>query len=73
MNDKVKIPAEILRGLDAVRHTGRTNMFDRPAVAAIALELGYVDAAFWLEDEVNHTAYATGIFKGFTEKENPTP
>jgi len=73
MADKVKIPAEVLRGLDAVRHTGRINMLDRPAVAAIALELGYVDAAFWLEDKTNHTAYATGIFKGFTEEENPTP
>ncbi len=73
VSDKVKIPEEVLRGIEAVRKSGRTNMLARDAVAAIALELGYVDAAFWLIDKVNHTAYATGIFKGFTEKETPTP
>jgi len=71
MADKVQIPEKVLEGIKAVRKSGKTNMLDRPAVAAIALELGYVDAAFWLEDKANHTAYATGIFKGFTEEENP--
>ena len=73
MADKVQIPEKVLEGIEVVRKSGRTNMLDRPAVAAIALELGYVDAAFWLEDKANHTTYATGIFKGFTEEENPTP
>ncbi len=73
MTDKVQIPEKVLEGIEAVRKSGRTNMLDRPAVAAIALELGYVDAAFWLEDKANHTAYATGIFKGFTDEANPTP
>ena len=73
MTDKVQIPEIVLEGIEAVRKSGRTNMLDRPAVAAIALELGYADAAFWLEDKANHTAYATGIFKGFTDQENPTP
>ena len=73
MADKVKIPAEVLEGIEAVRVSGRTNMLDRPAVAAIALELGYVDAAFWLEDKANHKAYATGIFHGFEEADTPTP
>ena len=73
MADKVQISEKVLEGIEAVRQSGKTNMLDRPAVAAIALELGYVDAAFWLEDKTNHTAYATGIFKGFTEEENPTP
>ena len=72
MVDSIPIPPEVLEGIEAVRKSGRTNMLDRPAVAAIALELGHVDAAFWLEDKANHTAYATGIFKGFTEEENPT-
>jgi len=71
MADKVQIPEKVLEGIEAVRQSGRTNMLDRPAVAAIALELGFVDAAFWIEDKANHTAYATGIFKGFTEEENP--
>ena len=73
MDDKVKIPAAVLQGIEAVRKSGRTNMLDRPAVAAIALELGYVDAAFWLEDKANHSTYATGIFHGFSEEDSPTP
>ena len=73
MADKVQISEKVLEGIEAVRQSGKTNMLDRPAVAAIALELGYVDAAFWLDDKANHTAYATGIFHGFAEKENPTP
>jgi len=73
MVDSIPIPPEVLEGIEAVRKSGRTNMLDRPAVASIALELGFVDAAFWLDDKANHTAYATGIFKGFTEEKNPTP
>ena len=73
MGDSIPIPPEVLEGIEAVRQSGRTNMLDRPAVAAIALELGYVDAAFWLEDKANHKTYAQGIFKGFTEEENPAP
>jgi len=72
MADKVMIPAEVLEGIEAVRRSGRTNMLDRNAVASIALELGFVDTAFWLEDKANHKAYAEGIFHGFTE-EAPTP
>ena len=73
MADKAQIPAKVLEGIEAVRQSGRTNMLARDMVAAIALELGHVDAAFWLEDKANHTAYATGIFKGFAEEENPAP
>ena len=73
MADKVKIPASVLEGIEAVRISGRTNMLSRDAVAAIALELGYVDAAFWLEDNANHKTYATGIFHGFAEEDFPTP
>ena len=75
MGDKVPIPIprEVLEGIEAVRQSGRTNMLDRNAVATIALELGYVDAAFWVEDKANRKAYATGIFNGFEEAETPTP
>jgi len=72
MADKVQIPEKVLKGIEAVRKSGKTNMLDRPMVAAIALELGYVAAAFWLEDKANHTAYATGIFNGFEEADTPT-
>ena len=73
MADPILIPAAVLEGIEAVRRSGRTNMLARDTVAAIALELGYVDAAFWLDDKANHKTYAQGIFKGFTEEENPTP
>jgi len=48
-------------------------MLDRPAVAAIALELGHVDAAIWLTDRDNFKTYAQGIFQGFIAEESPTP
>ena len=70
---KVAIPPEVLKGIEAVRRSGRTNMLARDMVAAIALELGYVDAAFWLTDKANHKAYAEGIFRGFTEETPTTP
>ena len=77
MADKVPIPAEVLKGIEAIRRSGRTNMLDRVAVAAIALELGFVEAAFWIEDKANRKAYAEGIFRGFTEStttpETPSP
>ena len=72
MADPIPIPAAVLEGIEAVRKSGRTNMLARDTVAAIALELGYVDAAFWLDDKTNQKTYAQGIFNGFTEKENPT-
>jgi len=73
MADKVKIPAAVLRGIEVVRKSGRTNMLARDIVAIIALELGYVEAALWLDDEANHKAYASGIFHGFEEAETPAP
>ena len=73
MAEKIKIPAAVFQGIEAVRKSGRTNMLARDTVAAIALELGYVDAAFWMEDKANHKTYAEGIFKGFTEEENLNP
>ena len=70
---KIAIPPAVLKGIEAVRRSGRTNMLDRPAVAAIALELGHIDAAFWLTDKANHKTYAEGIFRGFREDKTVTP
>jgi hypothetical protein len=70
---KVVIPRHVLDGIEAVRVSGRTNMLDRNAVAAIALELGHIDAAFWLTDKANHKTYAEGIFRGFREDKTVTP
>jgi hypothetical protein len=68
---KVKIPRAVLDGIMAVRASGKTNMIDRPAVAAIALELNHVDAAIWLDDPANKKTYATGIFQGFEPVDEP--
>jgi len=68
---KVQIPRAVLDGILAVRAGGKTNMLDLPAVAAIALELGHVDAAFWLDDPANKKTYATGFFQGFVAVDIP--
>ena len=73
MADKVQVPVKVLEGIEAVRKSGRTNMLDRNAVAAIALDLGFVEAAFWIEDKSNQKAYAEGIFRGFREEPTVTP
>lgn len=70
---RVPIPAAVLKGIEAVRRSGRTNMLARNDVAAFALELGHVDAAFWLDDPANHKTYAEGIFRGFREDPTLTP
>ncbi|MDQ7086437.1 MAG: DUF5049 domain-containing protein [Acidobacteriota bacterium] len=43
-------PAVVWQGIDAVRLSGLTNMLDRPAVVRIAGELGFPEAARWIED-----------------------
>lgn len=62
--DKVKVPADVLVGLIAVRDSGRTNMFDRRAVQEIALEMGHDATAFWVA-ETGRGEYAAGILHGF--------
>jgi len=70
---RVAIPPAVLKGIEAVRRSGRTNMLARDVVAAIALELGHVDVALWLDDPANHKTYAEGIFRGFREDPTLTP
>jgi len=59
----VRIPREVLAGLEAVRKSGRTNMFDVRRVAELADEMGYPQAAAWVRR--NRQAYSQGIFNGF--------
>jgi hypothetical protein len=59
-NGKVPIPPEVLKGIEAVRVSGRTNMLDR-------------NAAFWLDDKANRKTYAEGVFRGFREEKTVTP
>ena len=60
---RIPIPALVWQGIDAVRLSGLTNMLDRPVVARLAEELGYPDAARWIE--AHPKEYAEGVFRGF--------
>jgi hypothetical protein len=59
----IRIPREVLDGIEAVRESGRTNMLDRLAVQYIANELEYFATLIWLED--HRDDYARGLFHGF--------
>jgi hypothetical protein len=59
----VRVPADVLEGLEAVRLSGLTNMLDRPAVARIAGAMGYAACACWVRE--NRALFARGIFCGF--------
>ncbi len=59
----VRVPREILDGIEAARQSGLTNMLDRTAVAEIAGALGFDDAAHWVRD--HRDLYAHAIFHGF--------
>jgi hypothetical protein len=59
----VPIPADVFEGLEAIRRSGLTNMFDRPRVIEIAELWGFDATADWLSE--NRNLYAQGIFQGF--------
>ena len=61
----VPIPQAVLDGITAVRDSGMFNMMDLPAVAGLARQLGFDEAADWLNDRSNRSTYADGIFRGF--------
>jgi len=62
MSNKVRIPAAVWEGLEAVRQSGYTNMLDRPRVVELAEMMGYGETADWLRE--NREAYARLIFNG---------
>lgn len=59
----VIIPATVYDGLEAVRSSGLTNMFDRPRVIELAEMMGFDETVAWLR--ANRNLYAQGIFHGF--------
>ena len=70
MSMPIPVPKNVLDGLEAVRRSGRTNMLDRNAVIAIAMDMGFVDTAFWVDE--HRREYAQGIFQGFVAEETGT-
>jgi hypothetical protein len=61
--DAVRVPSDVMEGLEAVRLSGLTNMLDRPVVARIAAAMGYDACARWVRE--NRALYARGVFRGF--------
>ena len=59
----VPIPEDVLRGIEAVRLGGKTNMLDISAVIRLAREAGHDGAADWIV--ANRSAYSAGLFRGF--------
>ncbi len=64
----IVVRAEVFEGLEAVRRSGITNMFDRPRVIEIAEMMGYDETAEWLAS--NRNLYSQGLFQGFKVAED---
>ncbi len=64
----IVVSAEVFEGLETVRRSGLTNMFDRPRVIEIAEMMGYDETAEWLVS--NRNLYAQGLFQGFEVAED---
>jgi len=64
---KVRVPADVLEGLEAVRLSGKTNMLDAPRVIELAFEMEHYATALWVHE--NRKQYAEGIFRGFEATE----
>lgn len=60
---KVPLPANVLKGLEAVRLSGKTNMLDVPMVERLALDMDFPEAAIWVHEHRN--LYAQGVFRSF--------
>jgi hypothetical protein len=68
--ESVNIPEVVYRGLEYVRESGETNMFDIWRVAALALSFGYPETTDWLRKEENHAPYVRGVLRGFRVEED---
>ncbi len=64
---KVRIPANVLKGLEAVRHSGKTNMLDIPVVIDVLIKMAFIDAAFWVYD--NRNFYSRCVIRGLEPEE----
>lgn len=63
MTERVAVTQDVLDGIECVRRSGLTNMFDRPVVAQIAEEMGFAQAAEWIRK--NPGQYSAGVIRGF--------
>ena len=68
-SNAVPVPKAVLDGITAVKDSGMFNMLDLPAVAGLARQMGFDEAADWLTDRGNRATYSQGIFRGFRAAE----
>lgn len=59
----VPVSREVFDGIEAVRTSGVTNMLDRPRVIELLCDLGFTEAAAWVE--AHGDLYARAVFHGF--------
>jgi hypothetical protein len=57
----------VFEGIEAVRHSGLTNMLDRVRVAELAEAMGFEASAEWVR--ANRDLYAKAVFEGFEIEE----
>ncbi|MDQ3834795.1 MAG: DUF5049 domain-containing protein [Actinomycetota bacterium] len=59
----VKVPPDVLEGLERIRKSAKINMRDRIGVEMLAYDMGLFHAVIWLEE--HQAEYARGISSGF--------
>jgi Domain of unknown function (DUF5049) len=59
----VKVPPDVLEGLERIRQSGKINMRDRIGVKMLAYEMGLFHAVIWIEE--HQAEYLRGISNGF--------
>lgn len=59
----IKVTQDVFDGLEEVRASGETNMFDVGAVQYWAFQFNHYATVAWLED--NSKKYMSGVFEGF--------
>jgi hypothetical protein len=59
----VKVPLDVLTGLEAVRESGLVNMLDSHEVQRVADRMDYYAVVVWIQE--NRQLYGSGVFLGF--------
>ncbi len=62
-SELVRVPKEVLEGLEAVRRYAGTDVLDIPTVRYLASERGQGALAVWVDDHPHE--YARGVLYGF--------
>lgn len=65
----VKVPKNVLEGLEFVRQTGLTNMFNTNVVISLCHEFDKHTTGVWID--AHRAEYAKGVIEGF-EPDSPT-